>query len=218
MRHARTLAAFPILLVATAVATGAQSLEKRHQIELRLGAWTQVTDTRTEVGAAGVATSVAATGFIGGLAYGHWLQENLAFKISIGAMAGSVDTEVGSAGVTTEFAVVSPLLIGLKYYFPSSTYGSTVRPFVAGNVGAFVGSQARTETGATVSVEQRTEPAVGGEAGAGIDFLLGNHFLLSVLLAYDLMADFERPIGGSDNYSGPQLTLGFGYVFGGGSR
>jgi hypothetical protein len=81
-----------------------------------------------------------------------------------------------------------------------------------------IGSQVATDVGAIVTAEARTEPAIGGELGGGVDFLLGRHFVTSVGLGFVLMTDFEQQIGGSDNYSGPQLTLGFGYVFGGGSR
>jgi hypothetical protein len=217
MRDSRSALVLTILIAAIAADAEAQSLNKRHQIEFRMGLWNQVADTRTAVGSGGVSTSVGASGFVGGIAYGHWLQEQLALRISIGGMAASVATEVGAVGVSTEFAIVAPILFGLKYYFPKSTYGSAARPYVTGNAGAFVGSQARTDTGAVVTVEERNEAAIGGEAGAGIDFLLGRDFLLSVQLAYDIMADFAQPIGGSDNYSGPQLTLGFSYVFGRGA-
>ncbi|UCC85253.1 MAG: hypothetical protein JSW46_10215 [Gemmatimonadota bacterium] len=217
MNTAKTTLAFAVLFVAAAVSATAQSLEKRHQIELRLGLWNQVNNVRTDVGAGGVSTSVGGSGFLGGLAYGHWLSEGFGLRVSVGAMAASVDTEIDGSGVSTETAVITQLLLGMRYYFPRSTYGSSVRPFLAAGVGPFIGSQVASEVGAVVTVEAKTESAIGGELGAGVDFLLGRHFVTSVGVVFALMTDFQQPIGGSDNYSGPQLTIGFGYVFGRGS-
>ena len=39
----------------------------------------------------------------------------------------------------------------------------------------------------------------------------------TVAVAYDLMTDFAEPIGGSSNYSGPQMALGISLLLGGGS-
>jgi outer membrane protein W len=215
---AKTTLALAVLFVAATVPATAQSLEKRHQIELRLGLWNQVNNVRTEVGVGGVSTSVGGSGFLGGLAYGHWLSEGFGLRVSVGAMAAGVDTEIDGSGVSTETAAITQLLLGMRYYLPRSTYGSSVRPFLGAGVGAFIGSQVASEVGAVVTAEARTESAIGGELGAGVDFLLGRHFLTSVGFMFALMTDFEQPIGGSDNYSGPQLTMGFGYVFGSGSR
>jgi outer membrane protein W len=215
--NTKTAVALLMLTAAAPLHVAGQSLADRHLLELRVGAWNQLTDSRTEVGASGVATSVGATGFIGGITYAQWLREDLAWRIGIGAMAASVDTDVGASGVTTKVAIVSPLLVGLRYYLSGPTPTSAARPFVGGSVGAFIGSQASTATGAVITVEERTESAMGFEGSAGVDILMGGHFLLSVVLAYDGMTDFDRPIGGSMNYSGPQFRLGFGWVFGGGS-
>lgn len=217
MHTAKTTLALAALLLAASVPASAQSLEKRHLIELRLGLWNQVNDVRAEAGAGGVSTSVGGSGFLGGLAYEHWLSEAVGLRVSVGAMAASVDTEIDGSGVSTETATITQLLLGTRYYLPKSTYGSSVRPFLGAAVGAFIGSQVATEVGAVVTAEARTESALGGELGAGVDFLLSRHFVLSATLAFALMTDFEQPIGGSDNYGGPQLTIGFGYMFGGGS-
>jgi outer membrane protein W len=216
MRFASIILASVTVAVAVPAPISAQFLAKRHQIELRLGFWNQVTEAGAGVG--GTTATVGSTGFLGGIAYGHWLRENLALRASVGAMAGSIGTEVGVWGVNTELAVVTPLLVGLKYYFPASSYGSNVRPYISGSAGGFVGAQQRVETGAGVTVEERTQTAVGGEGGVGIDFLLGNHVMLTMLAAYDLMTDFGQPIGGSENFSGPQLSMGVSFVFGAGSN
>ncbi len=176
-----------------------------------------MTNNRTEVGIAGVATTVASSGFVGGITYGHWLQEELALRISVGVMAASIETATSVSGVSTDFAMVAPLLLGMRYYFPKSTYGAQFRPFAGAGVGTFVGSQASTQTGLTVVTEARSEGAMGGEFEAGISIVLDKYVLATVAVAYDLMTDFNEPIGGSRNYSGPQMTLGISLLLGRGT-
>lgn len=120
-------------------------------------------------------------------------------------MLADVSTEATIFGVSNNTSTVTFVLIGLKQYFPSSTYGATARPFAKAGIGSFVGTQSGTlvRTVALVTVESRTEAVFGGQMGAGVDFVLGDRVLAEVSLGNDLMADFNRPIGGSANYSGP---------------
>ncbi len=62
----------------------------------------------------------------------------------------------------------------------------------------------------------RTEAVFGGQVEAGIDFLLGRRVMTGLRFAYDLMSDFQQPIGGCRNYSGPEFTIGLGFLIGGG--
>lgn len=215
MSTTKSLTTLLIISVFASVVTSAQSFENRHQIELRMGGWSQVTDTRTAVGIGGVTTTVASNGFIGGIAYGHWLEEELAFRISAGLMAASIDVEASASGVATNFAAVMPVLFGLRYYFPKSTYGGQFRPFAGAGVGTLIGSHEIVQTGMTVVAETRTEAALGGEVEAGVSIVLSKHVLATFAGAYSLMTDFDQPIGGSRNYSGPQLTLGISLLLGG---
>ena len=217
MTYIKTLLAF-VLFFTLASQAAAQSLAQRHQLELRLGLWNQVGDVEATVGVGGVTTSVGSTGFLGAVAWGYWLQENLSIRASVGAMAAQVNTDIGITGLSTETASVAQLLFGMRYYFPASTYGSSIRPFAGAAVGAFIGSQVTSDVGFKTSATVGTEAAPAGELGAGVDFLIGQHVSISAALAYALQADFDRPIGGSRNYSGPQLSFGFGYVFGRGSN
>ncbi len=192
----------------------AASLEKRHQIGLRVGMWNQTAGVTSEVGAGGVTTSVDVNGFLGGVSYGHWLEEYIALTIDIGGMAADVSTSTGASGVTTETSVIGSILMGVKVYFPNSTYTSSVRPYASAGVGPFTGSQSSTGVGTSVTVESRSETAFGGQVGAGVDFILGRHFMTGFSVCYNLMTDFSQPIGGSRNYSGPEFSFGFSYLFG----
>ncbi|MCP4685337.1 MAG: porin family protein, partial [bacterium] len=199
----KTIAVLTCLLLALAVSSSAISLEKRHQLELRLGMWNQTTDVRTETGVGGVETSVESDGFVGGIAYGHWLQENLALTFGINGMAIDISTNSGATGVTSKTSSVASMLMGLKFYFPASTLEGSVRPYIKAAGGPFIGTQSSTEVGLTVVNEDRTETAFGGQLAAGLDFVTGRNFMMSAGFGWNLMSDFNEPIGGSKNYSGP---------------
>lgn len=202
------------VVLALAVGADAVSLEKRHQLGLKLGMWNQVTNTRTEIGAGGVETSVEASGMLGGIVYGHWLEEYLSLTFSVGGMALDISTNTGIPGVTTETSAIASMLMGVKYYFVKSTRESSVRPYVKGSAGSFIGSQSSEKVGTTIIIESRTEFAFGGQFGAGMDFVTGRHFMMGFGLGYNLMTDFSNSIGGSRNYSGPEFNFEFSWLFG----
>ncbi len=203
------------IITALGATTGAQTLERRHQIELRIGMWNQTTDVRSTVGIDGVQSTVDNNGFVGGIAYGYWLRENVALQIAADVMAAKVESDVTTLGtVSSETAAVSAVTLGIKYYVPRPVAGSTVRPFLRGAVGPYMGSQSRTEVGLTVVTESRKEAAFGGQASAGVDFLLSHRFMLGVTVGYNQMSDFDKPIGGSVNFSGPVAGFGFSVLLG----
>jgi outer membrane protein W len=218
MRTLRKTLTLSLILTLYGVSLNAQALEKRHQIGLRVGMWNQVADTRTVISADGVTTSVGSNGVAGTVTYNHWLEENVALDISIGGMAIDIESEVGTSGVTSKISSIGYILLGAKYYFPKSTYASSVRPFAMAGVGPFMGDQSETRVGLVVATEQRSEVAFGGKLALGIDFPVSRHFMAGVTAGYNFMTDFDEPIGGSDNYSGPEFLIGFGYLFGSGAN
>jgi outer membrane protein W len=216
MRRLMLVVAIAVLGSATGASAADLCLESRHQIELRLGMWNEVTDVRTEIDAGWVGSSVESSGFLGGLAYGHWLGESLALKIGASALLVSLETHTDASGEITRTAVVVPIIMGLRQYYAGSLRCAATRPFVGIGVGSFIGTQNISDVGSTITEASRTEAVFGGQVEAGIDFLLGRRVMTGLRFAYDLMSDFDQPIGGSRNYSGPEFTIGLGFLIGGG--
>jgi len=210
----RVIVVFATVVLVAAASASAVSLEKRHQLGLRLGMWDQITDTRVEVGLDGVETSVESSGLLGGVAYGHWFEENLALTFCIEGMALDVSSDVGVLGVITETSAVTSIRMGVKYYFVPATLVSSARPYFKGSVGPYVGSQSSNRVGLTVVNEKRTEYAFGAQLGGGVDFVTGRHFMMGFGIGYNAMTDFDNPIGGSRNYSGPEFGFEFSWLFG----
>lgn len=213
VRLLSTAILLPLILVS---ALNAQALEKRHALGLRFGTWNLVTDTRTSVTTDGVSTSVGNNGVVGAVAYNYWMQENLALDISVGGMTPDISTEIDLGGVTSSTGTVGYVLMGVKYYLPASTYASSVRPYGLVAVGSYIGHQTETTAGWEVLVESGSQTAFGGKLAAGVDFPVSRHFIAGVAAGYNFMTDFDEPVGGSDNYSGPEFVLGFGFLFGSG--
>jgi hypothetical protein len=91
----------------------------------------------------------------------------------------------------------------------------SVKPYLAAGLGPVIGASSAggvDQSGAFAG--SRTRATVGGNFGAGVDFLLGRHFTLGVEGGYQWMSDFSDPIGARDNYSGFQFGVNIGWLFG----
>ena len=64
-----------------------------------------------------------------------------------------------------------------------------------------------------LSVEERTESAIGVYAGIGSDIILGSLVKLHADVGYNLFTDFSEEIGSRKNYSGPKFSIGLGLMF-----
>ena len=79
--------------------------------------------------------------------------------------------------------------------------------------GPVFGTETLSLVGLDIFEERRTETAAGAHLGGGIDFIAGRHFMLGISAGYNLISDFDDPIGGHVNYSGGEFGVGFGFVF-----
>lgn len=199
-------------LLSTTAQAGA--LEKRSRVELRVGLWNQQSHTATRIGVGGVETTAGSEGTIVALTCAHWMQENLAVAFSFAVLTAEASTRVGSSGVSTHSVSVIPVMLGVRYYLPRSTYRTSWRPYLAASVGPYVGVEAKTEVGWQVVEESRTEASFGGHLGGGLDIQLSRSLMMGANVGYNLMTDFSDSLGGRKNYSGPEFGIGISFLFG----
>ncbi|MDH3937611.1 MAG: outer membrane beta-barrel protein, partial [candidate division Zixibacteria bacterium] len=176
----KTIVLLACLTLTLAAVADANQLENRHQIGLQLGVWNQVADVRTEIGIGGMTSSVGSSGFLGGLKYGYNFSEHLALNIDIGVMRAKVEAKFGFLRSSSTAASVTHLLVKAKWYLPSVTGKSSMRPYLSAGVGPFVGSQAELLLGQTLVEKATTETVLGGQIGGGVDFITGRHFMTGV--------------------------------------
>lgn len=179
-------------------------LAGRHMIMLSIGVMGHTANV-VSVSGAGVGLSVNSRGVFW-IGYGHWFDPDWAFLAETGVVA----TKVGASGSGTETAAVFPLLFGVQFQPEGWAVDETVRPYLGVSAGSYVGFQ--TETG--WSVEVGTQNAVGARLSAGLDVIPGRHISVGAAVRYHAVADFDRPVGSRDNYSGFEFSLRLGILLG----
>jgi hypothetical protein len=161
------------------------------------------TDSYVEVENGHDDSHVEVGGGQGGMAFAHWVREDLALDFQF--LATDVDvTEIDyGPRESTETRGATGLLFGARYYFPKATFGGSFRPYVAGAIGPFseyyvFDSEHHTEV-------HHNNTTFGGQLGAGVDFQLSRLFSLGVKMAVNLRDDHDPSFG---------ATFGFGFAWG----
>jgi hypothetical protein len=134
----------------------------------------------------------------------------------------AVSAQISVAGTSTERIVGVP--VGMRWNpFTSRHPSSQIKPFVAATIGPVFGSGGQSIVtldpvtslpSGTVSSTSYNLTTVGGDAIGGVDVHLARLFSIGVSGGYNWMADFSRPLGFRDNYSGPQFAVSFGLLWG----
>jgi len=208
----RTFAISTALVLVNLIAVGQQiSLNGRSSIDLIIGMWNE-SKAGNHISLLGVKSEAKASGFLGGLSYNRWLREYVAVTLSAGVLSAEATSTAGVLGTTQRATAVIPVLLGIKYYMPEPSLDETIRPYVSVGVGPYWGFEAENTT---FSQTAHTETAMGGRIGGGIDFLLGRSFKLGANLGYNVMSNFQTPVGARDNFNGFDFSMTLGILFGG---
>ncbi|MBU0985020.1 MAG: outer membrane beta-barrel protein [candidate division Zixibacteria bacterium] len=205
-----------LLILSLRAETSAETLKGRSRlgIDLRL-ADHGTSSVYTTIGMGTVRTEAGSSGMGGGVSYGYWIQENLAFSVSISGLTTEVDTEIDGGTVSSQTVVVAPILVGVRYYAPNSALTTDWRPYVTASGGPYIASQSKTEVGLEIVNEERTETAIGAYLGAGLDVRVSRYFLFGTGLGYHFVGAFSEEIGGRTDYSGAEFSLSVSLLFGG---
>jgi hypothetical protein len=192
------------------------SVAGRHRLSFSPGFWS--TPSR------GTSSAVVRSGwdnnsFSSGMLYTHYLNENLAVTAGFNVLEMGEGTVVTREGTFSGSSTLYAIPIGARW-FPERTISrsGTTRPFLAAALGPIIGEAVGSDViGGTVESGGHTETAALAYLGGGVDFHIGRSWALGVGAGYNLMSDFARPVAGHDNYSGFELRIGFGWVFGKGT-
>lgn len=160
-----------------------------------------------------VTTQVASWGVLVGFGYSRWFDENLAVGIDLSVLGTEVSSDVGSS-VSTQVVSLVSIVPAVRFYPSLSPQHSPIRPYVSGGVGTYIGSVEESTVGFQVETRVETMGAFLAQFGAGVDFQLGRRILLDLHGAYNLATDFREPLGGRENYSGFEYTIGLSWLFG----
>ena len=193
------------------------NLEGRHGLDLNIGIYDN-TNISSITSIIGLNTSVltnSSVGFMGSIGYQYWFKDYLSFRIGAGALVTEVSTKT-TAGteVSSEVATVAPILTGVNFYPLQISEENRVLPYLSLYAGPYIGVYTKSEVGiASVTEETIVETVIGARLGAGLDFLVGSLFKLGFNAGYHFIGDYSQPIGSETNYSGPDYSLTFGFIF-----
>jgi hypothetical protein len=145
--------------------------------------------------------------------YAYWVREHISVGMQVSSVGLEIETNVGTE-VRSQVLALGSVMLEARRYLASKPPRSAVRPYLSGAVGAYIGDSDETTVGTTVIVESGSQGAFAGQVGGGIDVPLGRHVLVGAKAAYNLVSDFERPIGGRSNFSGFEMSVGINWIFG----
>lgn len=216
----------PLLSVSTAVwgqeadhqtVMAYNSLKGRHSLDLSFGLLSDL-NSSTDVAVGGIQTHSSGNGFLGSLIYAYWLEDDLAVSIHVGVQNADAKTTVSGLNVTTESAVIIPLLFGVKYQVFRITENNNFRPYISASIGPYLGFASNVRTGYGVSTESISETALGSRFAADFDLLVSRRFKLGIGVGYRFVSDFSRQIGTQKNYSSPEFSVNLGVILGRGKN
>ena len=166
-------------------------------------------------------TDIEPWSLLAGFSFGYWMREDLALNLSFSALESSINNITGQATVggalSSEDVSLMSVMLGVSRYYELPRMPSYVRGHTSAAIGTYLGEVKGATAGADAIRWKRTMRSLGGQLATGADVLLGKHLMLGARLGYNVMADFDEPLGGRDNYGGPEFNLTFSWLIGSGS-
>jgi hypothetical protein len=188
----------------------------RNRVELRIGVLRMLGDAAP---VNGVIYGADNTDPAIGLQYTRYLREDLALTLAVNEFPMDHGTELGPAGAFAGSRTVFAVPFGLRW-IPAGgdLQARLLKPYLAAGLGPVFGESNGASSGPDgVFAGYRTHATVGGHLGAGVDIHLNRRWSFGLSVAYNWMVDFAEPVGKRDDYSGFDLRLSVGWLFGKGS-
>jgi outer membrane protein W len=182
------------------------SLAQRHRVEFRMGYWDS--GYRQSVSRDTPATeSSQVENLVGAFSYSYWAQEQLATHVTMRVLVAEATSSARFSYVSDEYyVVVTSATFGARFY--PTTYLSPLRPYVTVGVGPYIGIEDSKECDTRMVKTTEVLGTFGGHVGVGFDIQMGRHFMLGVNAGYNLMVDFQEPLGGEKNFNGVEFGAG----------
>lgn len=190
-------------------------LHGKHSIAVSIGLLVQV-KAKNDASVNGTTSDTRVDGAVGTLTYTHWFQRDWAINISLGVLGAEANSSVSGSEVFSETGSVIPILFGVRYQPSRLALSPTIRPYVSGAAGPYVGFATKSRAGLVTTNETISEATLGMHVLAGMDWFF-SRFSVGVNAGYHFVTDFEQRIGSQKNYSGPEFSLAVGILLGRGA-
>jgi hypothetical protein len=181
----------------------------RNRVELLVGAWRAGRDT-------GLVTSGTTADVMGGLGFTHYVREDLAMTFTLAGAAVQEEATVTTRTVTAASVVASEMLVGVRWNPLARNHTpQAIKPFLAVAAGPIFGLAERSFSGpGTISSTDTVRTTLGAQLGGGVDFHVARSFSIGLEAGYHAMAGFSQPVALRENFNGPHITVGLGWLFG----
>jgi len=189
----------------------------KHQVGIRLGAWSNLGDTPPENGTAGISsfkTTIGAGSFyFEGYAAFRLLRPVMG-EISFGMVnRGSVTI---SEGLNTDIGnlMVYPIMAGIKLY-PLSGMSLKLQPYVSAAGGVFYGRRNVQITTASYyysAFEEESATKLGYSISGGVDWPISSVIALELSTRY-MPIEFSKNLVYVSNYSAFTVAVGIKYLY-----
>jgi len=189
----------------------------RNRVEFRLGMWRGTGEPET---LPKFVAGAQAVDLRGGFQYTRFLRENLAATLSLDVLSAQADLVmfdgVSLAGTSRQRSAILSIPVGLRWNPQRGDLRTKpVKLYLTAGLGPVIGSHTGGSIDAvTAFAGTRVAMTVGGSLGGGVDVLVGRHWSLGVSAGYNWMADFSQTIGTRKNYSGVDVGIGIGWIWG----
>ncbi len=184
--------AVPFSAQAQPAADEKPSVLPRHHIALDIGLLPQ---------AAAEPGDARLSGYLGALTYAYRMAPG--WTLEAGGAVHSTEAQFA------ETATVTSLLFGTNYYPAALAPSPTVRPYLTGALGPYIGASASGLRGQT-----RTQTVVGARFGAGLDVRFSTWLTGGLRAAYHAAPDYADTVGSARSPRGARLSLRLGVTFG----
>ena len=156
---------------------------------------------------------------LGGFGYTHWLREDLAVTFTADGFPVETGTSVGPGRVVQGAVAGLAMPVSLRWNpFRGDHHRQALKPFLSAGLGPVIGTSSGSFAGGeAVSSGSVTQLTLGGRIGGGFDVLVARSLSLGVDASYNPTLPFPEPFGLHDHFSGGQVSMNIGWLFGKGS-
>jgi hypothetical protein len=188
------------------------AVTSRNRFDVRFGAWGHGPDTHAVMG------GIDSSNVLAGIRYTRYFKESLAATFTIEGGGAQVGTFSAANGYYDGVSGIVGFPVGVRWNpLKYGRQADGIKPYLSFSAGPVFGDSVGDFNGRSGRDDIRSTATIGGFAGGGVDFHAGRTFVIGVDAGYNWMGDFGVPIGGSDNYSGPSVSISLGCMWGRGS-
>ena len=144
----------------------------------------------------------------------HWTSENSAMTFSIAVSEVNTNYYFSDYGIPGTKSTLVPIFWGTRLYMTDRFGVMPIKPYFAISGGPVLGINNYIDDGEFVFFEDDVYFTFGGYLGGGIDLMFGQRTIVGLQAGYNFYGDFSEFIGDRKNFSGAEIGLSVGFLFG----